>query len=119
MVIYFHRIIFIYLLVMKDLIFDLFIFLIALPYLYRYGSNLSKAVVVAIFLCHLFIAYYRYLLGKEITWPLWCELLSVIFGLILILDSTYTKDYVICLSGIVIIWAHINKILCQRCPYYF
>ncbi len=106
----------------KNIIFDLFLFLLIFPYLIRYDSSLKifKILVSTIIIVHLWILYCRYgSPNTECKFPVYCEIISIIFGLLFILDGYYTKNYIIILMGIIIIIGHYKKILYPELPYYF
>ena len=90
---------------LENLLFDLFLFLLVFPYLLNYKCSLKifKLLVLTIIVIHLWILYCRYSsLDRECKFPVYCEIISIIFGLLFILDGYYTKNYINILMGIII-----------------
>ena len=106
----------------KNVLFDLLLFLLIFPYLFNYQCSLQifKLLVITTVVVHLWILYCRYSsLNRECKFPVYCEIISIIFGLLFIVDGYYTNNNIIILMGIIIISGHYNKILYPELPYYF
>ena len=105
----------------RNILFDLILFLVIFPYIYRYNNyfKIFNLIFISLVAVHLWIIYSRYLLKVEYIYPFWWEIISIIYGIIFIVDAYYNNNLIILLFGILIIIGHFNKILCPKCPYYF
>tara|TARA_B110001452_G_C15224106_1_gene424308 strand:- start:1045 stop:1431 length:387 start_codon:yes stop_codon:yes gene_type:complete len=72
--------------------------------------------------CHIAIAICRYGYSSEISWPVWADVLAILCGVMLIVSAFEPPFYlslILILSGLVLCYGHIRKILCPDLPYYF
>ena len=69
---------------MKNIIFDLILFLIIFPYLFLLNNQLKLHTIslYVILLSHIYIVYMRYYRKKEVKWSHCSEIIALVIGLI-------------------------------------
>ena len=106
---------------MKNIIFDLILFLIIFPYLFLLNNKLKLHTIslYVILLSHIYIVYMRYYRKKEVKWSHCSEIIALAIGLIFILEGYHSNNKIIILFGIVMLIGHIRKIMYPHLSYYY
>lgn len=108
----------------STIIFDIIVDVLIFPFFLWLSWSDAVAVSVFTFLivCHTAIAVVRYKFEREILWPVWAELLVIFSGIILIysgFDATAVQTIIWWLTGGVLCYGHIRKLIWPNLPYYF
>lgn len=106
---------------MKNIIFDLILFLIIFPYLISQNHILILFTlsITLLLICHIYILYIRYYKKKEIKWSICSEIIALFIGIIFILEGLYSKNNILILFGILILIGHIRKVMYPHLSYYY
>lgn len=106
---------------MKNIIFDLILFLAIFPYLLSLNNQLilHTISVYVIILTHIYIIYMRYYKKKEIIWSKCSEIIAIFIGLFFLLEGYHSNNNIITLFGIIILFGHIKKIMYPHLSYYY
>jgi len=107
---------------------DTGLFLIVFPFLSFTAYPYLLAIIVwnCFIIAHMWIVYERYIHNSEIRWPLWTEWCAVMGGVLLLL-APFTngcgliiwRTFVLILTGQIISYGHLRKILQSDKEYYF
>jgi len=125
----------------STIIFDGVLFILFPSFLYLFFSLPAAASIFTFLIfCHIIIFICRYTLKHEILWPIWADLLAILCGFMLLITalSSYSLIWILTgqehcsipplpvyttvllfLSGTVLCYGHIRKIILPKLPYYF
>jgi hypothetical protein len=105
--------------------FDIALLLIFPTFLWlSWPTPTPTSVFIFLIVCHAAIGVTRYGFEREILWPIWADLLAILSGIILIVSAFLPPpplymSVIFVLSGLVLCYGHIRKIVCPELPYYF
>lgn len=105
----------------RDILFDLVLILLILPYLYKCKkkSKYTQYCIYIIIWSHIIILHQRYLFNQSIKWSLCSEVLSVLIGYLIYKDGYDQRNNLLQLFGIIIMFGHFRKIIYPTKVYYF
>lgn len=109
----------------STIIFDVALLLIFPTFLWLSWPNPTPtSVFIFLIVCHAAIGIMRYGFEREILWPIWADLLAIFSGIILIVSAFIPPPLmymrvIFVLSGLVLCYGHIRKIVWPDLPYYF
>jgi len=109
----------------STVMFDVALLLIFPTFLWLSWPNPTPvSVFIFLIICHSAIAIVRYGFEREILWPIWADLLAILSGIILIVSAfipppSMYMSVIFVLSGLVLCFGHIRKIVYPDLPYYF
>lgn len=102
-----------------DILWNIFLFILIFPYLISLKKTLLfKVVVYLIILSHILIVYNKLVFKHTIKWPIWTEIIAILFG-ILFIHEGYDNNNILIIMGFIIIYGHTKKIIYPNKPYYF
>ena len=104
----------------KNYLFDI-LFWITSYYLinFKNKTKIYELAVISLIFCHFIILIERYINGNEIKWPIFCEIIAIIIGIIFIYEGNLSRNILLVILGLIIIIGHIKKINNPHLPYYF
>lgn len=105
----------------QDIIFDIILVLVILPYLYRCKKNIkyTQYCVYIIIWSHIIILYQRYLYNQSIQLSTLSEFISILIGYIIYKDGLEQQNQLLQIYGTIIMFGHIRKIILPTKVYYF
>ena len=104
----------------KNYLFDI-LFWITSYYLitFKNKTKIYELAVISLIFSHFIILIERYINGNEIKWPVFCEIIAIIIGIIFIYEGNLNNNIFLVLLGLIMIIGHIKKINKPHLPYYF
>ena len=97
----------------ENSIFRIIVYLISIFFIFHKSVNL-KIVGFIILISHLYKDY-----TNMTSWPLWCDFIGILLGIIIVRESLIFKNSFIMIMGIAKILAHSRQILFNNNKYYF